>query len=167
MTEEDKKLLLKDLSARFAYGVKIALKNNGSYHHENVAKKGDITIERLKGISGNYFNIYHDNPLDWDWYESDIVIEDIKPYLFPLSSISKKQMEELKELCNMYTPDDDYHPYAYKGITVLYKHVLDEDYEFSSYFKTDVIDWFNENHFDYRGLIERGLAIDATGKKIY
>jgi hypothetical protein len=33
--------------------------------------------------------------------------------------------------------------------------------------KTDVIDWLNENHFDYRGLIEKGLAIDATGKNIY
>lgn len=29
------------------------------------------------------------------------------------------------------------------------------------------IDWFNKNHFDYRGLIEKGLAIDATGKNIY
>jgi hypothetical protein len=33
--------------------------------------------------------------------------------------------------------------------------------------KTDVIDWLNENHFDYRGLIEKGLAIDATGLNIY
>jgi hypothetical protein len=33
--------------------------------------------------------------------------------------------------------------------------------------KTDVIDWLNENHFDYRGLIEKGLALDATGKNIY
>ena len=29
------------------------------------------------------------------------------------------------------------------------------------------IDWFNKNHFDYRGLIEKGLAIDATGLNIY
>lgn len=29
------------------------------------------------------------------------------------------------------------------------------------------IDWFNKNHFDYRCLIERGLAIDATGLNIY
>lgn len=29
------------------------------------------------------------------------------------------------------------------------------------------IDWFNKNHFDYRCFIERGLAIDATGKNIY
>lgn len=29
------------------------------------------------------------------------------------------------------------------------------------------VDWFNKNHFDYRGLIEKGLAIDATGLNIY
>lgn len=29
------------------------------------------------------------------------------------------------------------------------------------------IDWFNKNHFDYRCLIERGLAIDATNLNIY
>jgi hypothetical protein len=31
----------------------------------------------------------------------------------------------------------------------------------------ELIDWLNKNHFDYRGLIEKGLAIDATDKNIY
>ena len=31
----------------------------------------------------------------------------------------------------------------------------------------DTIDWFNKNHFDYRGLIKMELAIDATGLNIY
>ena len=31
----------------------------------------------------------------------------------------------------------------------------------------NIIDWFNKNHFDYRGLIEKGLAIDATGLNVY
>jgi hypothetical protein len=94
MTQEEKDLLVKDLSARLPYGVKIALKNNGSYHHDNVAKKGDITIDKLKGFTGSYFNIYHSNPLDWDWYDNDIDIEDIKPYLFPLSSMTEEQEKE-------------------------------------------------------------------------
>lgn len=34
-------------------------------------------------------------------------------------------------------------------------------------YSAKVIDWFNRNHFDYRGLIEKGLAIDATGLNIY
>lgn len=138
MTEEDKTLLLKDLSARLPYGVKIALKNNG-YHHDNVAKKGDITIDKLKGFTGSYFTIYHNNPLDWDWYDDDIDIEDIKPYLFPLSSMTEEQRNEYHEL--LYNPE----------------HGIDIDY----------FDWCHKNHFDCRGLIKKGLAIDSTNKNIY
>ena len=98
MTQEQKDLLLKDLCARLPYGVKIALKNNGAYHHENIAKKGDVTIEILKGFNGNYFSIRHTNPLDWDWYDDDIDIEDIKPYLFPLSSMTEEQKKEYNSI---------------------------------------------------------------------
>ena len=139
MTQEDKKLLLKDLIARLPYGVKIELTNSWGYHHENVAKKGDVTIDRLKGFTGSYFTIYHDNPLDWDWYESDIDIEDIKPYLFPLSSMTEEQEEEYNTM-----------------------------YEENRYsWRDNIIDWFDRNHFDYRGLIEKGLAIDASTLNIY
>lgn len=31
----------------------------------------------------------------------------------------------------------------------------------------ETFDWLNKHHFDYRGLIEKGLAIDATGLEIY
>jgi hypothetical protein len=31
----------------------------------------------------------------------------------------------------------------------------------------NLIDWLNKNHFDYRGLIPMGLALDATGQNIY
>ena len=151
MTEEDRKLLLKDLIARLPYGVKIALKNSESYHHENVAKKGDITIDRLKGFTGSYFSIYHDNPLDWDWYENDIDIEDIKPYLFPMSSMTEEQKEEYRKVCELDTE-------------ILEKHPMDGS-PFPAMYNSQ--DWLDANHFDYRGLIERGLAIDATGLNIY
>ena len=141
MTEEDKKLLLKDLSARLPYGVKIALKNDGTYHHDNVAKKGDVTIDRLKGFTGSYFTIYHDNPLDWDWTCSEIDIEDIKPYLLPLSSMTEEQEEEYNNL-NCYELG-------------CFPHL------------EEALDYLIENHFDYRGLIDKGLALDATNKNIY
>jgi hypothetical protein len=140
MTLEEKDLLLKDLSARLPYGVKIALKNNGSYHHDNVAKKGDITIDKLKGFTGSYFNIYHSNPLDWDWYDDDIDIEDIKPYLFPMSEMTEEQYKEYWKL---------------------------EHYGNMEHLSIPALDWLNEHHFDYRGLIGKGLAIDATNKNIY
>ena len=140
MTQEHKELLLKDLCARLPYGVKIALKNSEAYHHDNIAKRGNVTIDRLKGFNGSYFSIYHDDPLDWDWYVSDIDIKDIKPYLFPLSSMTEE--EKL----------------MYEGLMIGTDNIS---------YMLDVIDWLNAHHFDYRGLIKKGLAIDATNLNIY
>lgn len=39
--------------------------------------------------------------------------------------------------------------------------------EIPSYELIKVFDWLNKNHFDYRGLIEKGLAIDCTNLNIY
>ena len=146
MTQNEKDLLIKDLCARLPYGVKIALKNNGAYHHENIAKKGDITIEILKGFNGNYFSIRHTNPLDWDWYD-DIDIEDIKPYLFPLSSMTEEQDDLL------------YIDSRVKNDSVDILDALAND--------MDAIEYLLKNNFDIHGLIPIGLAIDATGLNIY
>ena len=136
MTQEDKELLLKELCARLPYGVKIELTNNG-YHHENIAKSGDKTIDTLKGFTGKYFTIHHDNPLDWDWADNEIEVEDIKPYLFPMSSITEEQkVDMIKSSCGIGSDKN-------------------------------VFDWYNKNHFDYRGLIPLDLAIDATNLNIY
>ena len=132
MKKEDRELLLQNLCGRLPYDVKIELTNNGGYHHENIAKKGDKTIDTLKGFTGKYFTIHHDNPLDWDWADNEIEVEDIKPYLFPMSSMTEEQ----------------YNQYV----------------KYSAY---ESIDWLNKNHFDYRGLIDKGLALDATDKNIY
>ena len=67
-------------------------------------------------------------------------IPNCKPYLFPLSSMTDEQEKECQQVKNSYYYDDN-------------SFVL--------------FDWYNKNHFDYRGLIEKGLAIDATGKNIY
>lgn len=68
-----------------------------------------------------------------------------KPYLFPLSSMSEEQKTELMEL--MYKADTPFGAIFSENI--------------------DYFDWLNKHHFDYRGLIEKGLALDATGKGIY
>lgn len=62
-----------------------------------------------------------------------------RPYLFPLSSMTEEQRNEYHEL--LYNPN----------------HGLDIDY----------FDWCHKNHFDCRGLIKKGLAIDATELNIY
>lgn len=83
------------------------------------------------------------------------VIEPCKPYLFPLSSMTEEQEDEWCDVC------------LQPLIKRLDRHTRKEDlmlYAESQYAGSD---WLNKNHFDYRGLIEKGLAIDATGLGIY
>ena len=70
-----------------------------------------------------------------------------KPYLLPLSSMTEEQYEEL------------YIDSRVKNDSIDILDALAND--------IDAIDWLNKNHFDYRDLIEKGLAIDATGLNIY
>ena len=71
-----------------------------------------------------------------------IYSNEYKPYLFPLSSMTEEQKQE-------------------------YQHITERWMYDSSYSISDSIDWLNKNHFDYRGLIPMGMAIDATGLNIY
>ena len=122
MTQEDKELLLKDLCSRLPYGLKVK-----SEHYSfpvTILYSGNIDDIKFKETGG---------------------IENIctiKPYLFPLSSMTKGQK------------------YEYQYITE--RWMYDPAYSIS-----DSTDWLNKNHFDYRDLIEKGLAIDATGTDIY
>lgn len=80
--------------------------------------------------------------IDSDGYistlECDTLKNIFKPYLFPLSSMTEEQQIDLTK-------------FVAKGI-----HGPDILY-----------DWYNRNHFDYRGLIPMHLANDATGLNIY
>ena len=123
MTQEQKNLLLKDLCARLFYGVKVQCLS-----HQNPLKILSINPNGVTWVTGD-----KGYPFEVDW-------KDCKPYLFPLSSMTKKQMDQFNK--------------TLIGI---------ENFGWS--FET--FDWVNKNHFDYRGLIEKGLAIDATGLNIY
>ena len=71
---------------------------------------------------------------------------EFKPYLFPLSSMTDEQ----KRAYNMMSLDADW--------------VSNPHYSVPAY---NVLDWLDENYLDYRDLIGKGLAIDATGLGIY
>ena len=73
---------------------------------------------------------------------NDFPIECIKPYLRPMSSMT------------------DYEAIEWHKTTLGQRWITNDNIE-------RCIDWVNAHHFDFRGLIEKGLAIDATGKKIY
>jgi hypothetical protein len=81
-----------------------------------------------------------------------VYLSEVKPYLFPLSSMTEEQKQYLK---NRFCYDWDGEPYE------LWK------YQIEIWDADELIDWFHKNHFDYRGLIPMGLANDATGLNIY
>ena len=154
MTQEQKELLLKDLCARLPYGVKLQhLKT------DSVVKLYSINLELYCDIR---FYIYEGKALTVceksRLFRPGYFLR-YKPYLFPLSSMTDEQKNE----CFKWAPleIDKYGDIAVK----------DDFYGGSQYtdleIYLEVIDWLNKNHFDYRGLIQMGLAIDATGKNIY
>lgn len=140
MTEEDKKLLLKDLSARLPYGVKIhSTEYSGVWNIFSINPNGEV-----------YVIDYINSPLP-SYYET------CKPYLFPMSSITEEQEEELK---NIY--------YRFNGMFQYTERIFDRiPFSKMKYFPYQVEEFFNKNHIDYRGLIPMGLAKDATGLGIY
>ena len=123
MTQEDKELLLKDLCARLPYGIKF-LRESWNYEWDQELSVIEVLEDIDKDGYINRTKVYN--------------VEDIKPYLFPLSSMTEEQEKEW-----LYTLSSDYH--------ITY----------------DTVDWCNKNHFDHRGLIPMGLAIDATNLNIY
>lgn len=137
MTQEHKELLLKDLSARLPYGIR-------AFYYGVEDEIESITLDGYIKI-GKY----------------SLPIEHIKPYLFPLSSMTEEQYKSLRESGILSNCS---HSYKYvnthiHGVSFIFK-------EFKTY-SLELIEWLNKNHFDYRGLIEKGLAIDATNLNIY
>ena len=138
-----KELLIKDLSSRLPYGVKIELiwwgMGEGAY--TNTTLEPDHIEQLLKDEDGDI---------------------EIKPYLFPLSSMTEEQKKEISKRYNLHT----YYG-LYIEITNHSEGYWDDDNSCNLQDYLWLVDWFNKNHFDYRGLIEKGLAIDATGLNIY
>ena len=136
MEKKDKELLLKDLCARLPYGVKVC-----------------------------YITLPDEMPKVWDLigmpspHLADIIVEgkyrfaacdveeNIRPYILPLSSMTEEEQHEYDNLRldNLALPKVHLY-YPMRWHTMDYLHV----------------DWLNANHFDYRGLIEKGLAIKVT-----
>ena len=80
------------------------------------------------------------------------------PYLFPLSSMNEEQKAELENLGWNF---DNFEIHNVSECFGTYR-------EYVAHLDCFVlIDWLNKNNFDYRGLIEKELAIDATNLNIY
>ena len=134
LNEQEETLVLNDICARLIHGVKIA--------------KVDIMTEEVQGayevisVNKDRKTVAFDTP--------DCVIhcyrnmEMVKPYLRPLTSMTDDERKEYNDIV--------------KNIIDFYDCPKSEDVCFFIV----LIDWLNVHHFDYRGLIERGLAIKVT-----
>lgn len=133
MTQEERKLLLKDLSARLSYGVICHTdKGDGYLCSINQTIFGTKYGLNISPVKRDYFN---------DSKQDDVII---KPYLRPMSSMTS---EEWVEFCDYLTKDVT----SWVMTRGRQKLITVQNRE----------DYFNSKHFDYRGLIEKGLALEA------
>ncbi len=147
MTSNEKDLLLQDICSRLPHGVVVATTDN------------DDTIPNYWMLD-SYNRLTEDVRLTNCDVDADCLTDfcDVRPYLFPLSSITEEQYYEM-----MGCSSDDCLDHM-KMIKSLRECT---DFTHWPLYEHRVIDWFIKNNFDYRGLIPMGLAIDATGKNIY
>ena len=133
MNYEQKELLLKDLCARLSHGVKV--------EYNSIACEV-LSIDR-----------FHEELTIWicPGYHPDVKLEDVKPYLFPISSMTEEQQKEYRKACDL-------------DMTILENRPMKGE-PFPAMYNSQ--DWLDVHHFDYRGLIPMDLANDATGLNIY
>lgn len=142
MTHEEKELRLKDLCGRLPYRVKVQIKDE------------IVVLDSICDDDGYHFNFIGED-------REGVNIENIKPYLFPLSSMTEEQKYVF--YCRFIENDCDFDDFKefYLDNGMWHKLITSLDDVDS------IIDWFHKNHLDYRGLIPMGLANDASGKNIY
>jgi hypothetical protein len=141
MKQEDKELLFKDICARLPYKVKV------SYYDDETERQECDVVD----------SIYEDTQ-EIGVEQWCLKIDKFKPYLFPLSSMTDEQRKELEELgLGFYVTCQDIDDDGYMWDEKVFQIIP----------CTETDDWMNAHHFDYRGLIEKSLALDATNLNIY
>lgn len=137
MIQENKELLMKDLCARLPYGVKVL--NMAEGINEVCELDSIMTSRKHKD------KIFVSLTLPDDTVMTGI--EMVKPYLRPMSSMTDEEVKyKLSTFFHIINTNID---------GVGYIPTLD------SFSAIKFIDWLNAHHFDYRGLIEKGLALEA------
>lgn len=130
MKQEDRELLLKDLSARLPYGVVCV---GITYELDDDGERYiPVKVKDTLTLIDNYNLETASVKLD---LTSSCKLETVKPYLRPMSSMTEEEEKEYNSLN------------AYEG--GFFPHT------------EEAFDWLNAHHFDYRGLIPKGLALEA------
>ena len=143
LSPEDRKLLLKDLCARLPYGVRM----------KGVNEDFDLSI----GTAPNRLS-YVLNSVKFS------TETDFKPYLRPMSSMTEEEAMEvakisgLKDVLSVSVKENYISVEIDDGVagcetyTIWFNEIVTS---------LEVLDWLVDNKFDYRGLIPKGLALEA------
>lgn len=152
MTKQDRELLLIDLSGRLPYHPIIYGKRNYTF---NEGPLGSVNTSGIRFMTGG-------------GTVCDYYLEEVKPYLRPLSDMTEEEIKGLEK----YT----YEAYTYKkgDVEIRSKNYLvanfgsfNPDNQIRRYSMSSssicvrLFHWLHKHHFDYRGLIEKGLALRA------
>ena len=153
MNEKEKDLLIKDICARIPYNVVGKCEIDASYDtpFDTIYQthKFDAVVYGLKEdllLVTPLIKESDEQTFTEEEVADGVAILDFTPYLFPMSSITEEQKVIYGDLC-------------YSVIQSLTKNMQSE--------LNELINWLNSNHFDYRNLINKNLAIDCTNLNIY
>lgn len=136
MTKENKELLLNDLIARLPYSVKIHCGGVilGYLHHHYEKPVEEKDLYEIAKVS--------DEPVCYA-INSRYDITEVKPYLRPMSDMTPEENAKYYDTQYHFINDyDDHTEYSYDTLATY--------------------DYLNSIHVDYRGLINKGLAIKVT-----
>ena len=149
MTQENKDLLFKDLCARLNTNLVCSIYriDDQGIGYRNEILYGYCNIDRW-----NEFYFGEDCGISID------DVSKIKPYLFPMSSMTREQLFEVQEMLGKNEIE----------IGDGFLHIIDSERNTITYLEIlALLEWFYKNHFDVNNLIHMGLAIDATNLNIY
>ena len=138
MTQEEKELSFIDVSGRLHYGVIVNYREN-EYDHRKWKITSLHTLSYSK--SGTLIDTDYDGWISYEEHEGcgmstgsrPFRFGEVLPYLRPMSSMTEEERKEYQAFFN------------YDGVE----------------YPEEYIDWLNANHFDYRNLIGKGLALEA------
>jgi len=151
MKQEDKEVLIKDLSARLPYGVKVSLHDEENGDLTGVLYAVYPTEERVI-VDDLSKAIAHQNVRCGGFKFEE---NNVKPYLRPMSSMTEEEGKELEQIfCEIDAPcwvDTEYGCVNFSGGNDFIDTEIAEVYT----------DWLNKKMFDWRKLIEKGLALEA------
>lgn len=157
MTQKEKELSFIDISGRLRYGVVVNYKEN-EYDYRK------WKIDTLHALSysreGTLINTDTDGWISYEEYKGcgmstgsrPFRIGEVLPYLRPMSSMTEEECDMVEEILG----DKCIFDFMNNGDIVLKQGQFSQDKLAKLY------DYYNSIHVDYRGLIEKGLAIAVT-----